>query len=230
MDEARRTALRRASRWLHWDGYEPAHAELERVARWCREQALDWDTYGEGEELQAFEAKVAERLGMEAARFLPSGSMAQPIAMRLWCEEAKLARFGMHPTCHLELHEHRGYERLHGLSATLVGPAHRPMLPSDLAEVHEALAALVIELPTRENGGQLPSWEELNELCASARERGIRLHLDGARLCEAAASGHSTRYAGTTCRTRRERAGRTNDCARRKTRLLLRSRSDQKER
>lgn len=181
----RRAELRRTARWLHGHGHEPAHAELARVAAWCEERGVESEVYGEGRDLQAFEARVAELLGYPAARFFPSGSMAQPIALRLWSERAGTKRVGMHPTCHVELHEERGYSWLHGLEARLVGPAQRAMLASDLAAVREPLAALVVELPTRENGGQLPSWEELVELCELARARGVHPHLDGARLWEA---------------------------------------------
>jgi threonine aldolase len=41
-------------------------------------------------------------------------------------------------------------------------------------------------LPQRELGAQLPGWDELLALIAAARDRGFRLHLDGARLWEAA--------------------------------------------
>ncbi len=127
-------------------------------------------------------------LGFESARFMPSGTMAQQIVARVWSERSHGRRvIGMHPTCHLELHEARGYERLHRLNAVLVGEAHRPMTAEDLAAVAGPMATVIVELPTRENGGQLPSWEELVDLCGSARERGIAIHLDGARLWEAAA-------------------------------------------
>lgn len=183
--EARRRKLRRASRWLSGHGYEPAHVEMERIAALCRSEELDWDTYGEGAELQAFEARVAELLGLPAARFMPSGSMAQPIAMRLWSERERLHHFAMHPSSHIELHEQRGYRHLHGLDATLIGEFERPMLARDLESLTAAAAAVVIELPTRENGGQLPSWDELVELCELARSKGIHPHMDGARLWEA---------------------------------------------
>jgi len=182
--EERRRELRQSARSLHGHGYEPAHLELERVAAWCRDEGIEADVYGDGEALQAFETHVAELLGYPAARFLPSGSMAQPIALRLWSERTGRPTIGMHPTCHLELHEERGYRRLHGLHSKLVGPAHRPMLAADLAQVSEPLAALVVELPTRENGGQLPTWHELLELCDLAHSRDMPVHLDGARLWE----------------------------------------------
>lgn len=43
-------------------------------------------------------------------------------------------------------------------------------------------AAVLLELPMREIGGQLPSWEELDAQSQWARQQGITLHMDGARL------------------------------------------------
>ncbi len=126
-------------------------------------------------------------LGYPAARFLPTGTMAQQIAARIWSERAGVNRIGMHPTCHLELHEQRGYRRLHGLDAVFVGQARGPMTSADLDDAPESMSTLIIELPTRENGGQLAPWDDLVSLCESAREQGIATHLDGARLWEAAA-------------------------------------------
>jgi threonine aldolase len=159
--------------------------ELERVGAWCREHGLDADRYGEGALIGQFEAKVAALLGKPAAAFMPSGTMAQQIALRIWCERAGLPQVGLHPTSHLELHEERGYARLHGLHATLLGARSRPTGPHDLASCPERLATLVIELPAREIGGQLPSWEDLAELASLAARRGVRMHMDGARLWEA---------------------------------------------
>ena len=80
----------------------------------------------------------------------------------------------MHPTSHLELHELRAYSRVQSLDAVLLGPRERPTLASDLAAWPERLAALLIELPAREIGGQLPPWEQLVELSGLARSRGVR--------------------------------------------------------
>jgi threonine aldolase len=182
----RRKELRARCRGIQWHGTPDAGAELTRVAAWCAEHEVQQDVYGEGELIEGFEAKVAALFGMEAGRFLPSGTMGQGIAMRVWCGPG--GHFGMHPTSHLELHEERGYSHLFGLRATLVGPARRVMFADDLAKVSEPLGALLIELPTRENGGQLPTWEQLVELCGLAHERGIKVHLDGARIWEAQAA------------------------------------------
>ena len=51
----------------------------------------------------------------------------------------------------------------------------------------EPPAALLLELPQRDLGGQLPAWEDLVAQTAWARDRGAAVHLDGARLWEASA-------------------------------------------
>ncbi len=162
--------------------------ELIRVGQWCRQEGHRADRYGEGAMIEAFEAKIAALTGMDAAVYMPSGIMAQLIALRVWAEETGVAHVGMHPTSHLELHEERGYARLHRLDASLLGHKDRPLRAVDLENCPERLAALLVELPAREIGGQLPAWEELEALGALARSRGIRMHMDGARLWEASAA------------------------------------------
>jgi threonine aldolase len=160
-------------------------AELVRIGEWCRDHGWQADRYGDGALIGAFETKVATLLGKDAGVFMPSGTMAQQIALRIWSERAALPQFAMHATSHLELHEFRGYSRLHRLDAVILGPRERPTLAADLAGCAERVAALVVELPAREIGGQLPRWKELCELSDVARGKGVKLHLDGARLWEA---------------------------------------------
>jgi threonine aldolase len=159
--------------------------ELIRVGEWCRSHGHAADRYGDGDLIQSFEAKVAALLGKPAAAFMVSGTMAQLIALRIWCERAGTRRVAMHPTSHLELHEERAYAHLHDLQVTPMGARDRPNETADLAASAERLAALLLELPAREIGGRLPVWEELGEIAALARARGVKLHMDGARLWEA---------------------------------------------
>ena len=142
------------------------------------------DRYGEGELIAGFEQHIAELMGKGAAVFMPSGTMCQQIALRIWSERRGSPNVAFHPTCHLEIHEHHAYQRLHGLSGILLGSPYRLFTLADLKVVSEPLAALLIELPQREIGGQLPSWEELTAITGWARERNIPVHLDGARLWE----------------------------------------------
>lgn len=148
------------------------------------------DRYGEGALIANFEAEIAKLLGKEAAVFMPSGTMAQQIALRIWAERTGRRAVGFHPTCHLELHERKGYELLHGLSARLIGAPGQLISMEDLRAAPEPLAALLLELPQREIGGQLPAWDDLVEQTQWARSRGAAAHMDGARLWEAAPGYH----------------------------------------
>jgi threonine aldolase len=142
----------------------------------------DADRYGEGGAAERLEERVAALLGKEAAAWLPSGTMAQQIALRLHADERGVPTVAFHPHCHLDVHEERGYEELHGLRAKLLGGRNRLIEPDDLDEVHEPLAALLLELPQRDLGGRLPAWDDLATVCYKARGRDAALHLDGARL------------------------------------------------
>ena len=142
------------------------------------------DVYGRGPLIESFEAELAALLGKPAAVFLPSGTMAQPIALRLWSQRRGSPSVAMHPTSHLLLHEHGAYQHLHDLRALPVGPARELMTPADIERLADPCAALLVELPQRELGGLLPTWDDLQALLAAARARGMALHLDGARLWE----------------------------------------------
>jgi threonine aldolase len=169
-------------RHVHGHGPRTPGSLLREAAQWCDTHEVAFDVYGTGEVVERFEAHVAQLLGFEAGRFLPSGVMAQNAALRVHAERAGHRHVGMHPTSHLEVHEERAYSHLWGLRATLVGPTDEPMRAEHLERVHEPLAALLVELPIREAGGQLPTWEQLEQLKQVAAQRGVPLHLDGARL------------------------------------------------
>jgi len=145
------------------------------------------DRYGAGGVVAELEAEVAALLGQEAAVHLPSGTMAQQAVLRVHAERTGRAAVLFHPECHLDRHEGRALERLHGLVGRPVGDRHRLLALEDLRAVAEPPAALVVELPQRDLGGQLPAWDDLVAQVAWARERGAAVHLDGARLWEAAA-------------------------------------------
>jgi threonine aldolase len=154
------------------------------LAAWCEAGGVRHDAYGEGGLIAEFEAKMAALLGKPAAVFMPSGTMAQLIAVRIWTERRRLDRFGLHPTSHLLLHEREGYQALLRLHGVPVGDRHRPVLAPDLEIVAQPLACLLVELPAREIGGQAPSWDELEALKGGAISLGLPLHMDGARLWE----------------------------------------------
>ena len=149
------------------------------------EDSLLSDNYGKGAVIEDFQTEIAEALGKEAAVFFPSGTMAQQIALRIWSDRLGTKRVAYHPLCHLEIHEQDGLKELHHLEPTLLASADRLITLSDVESLEGPVACLLLELPQREIGGQLPPFEELEAISAHCRERGIKLHLDGARLFEA---------------------------------------------
>lgn len=142
------------------------------------------DTYGGGDIIERFERKIADYLGKEAAVFFPSGTMAQQIALRIWCDQANLYRVAYHPLCHLEIHEQDGLKMLHHIDPVLLGEASRLISLDDVTALDQAIACLLLELPQREIGGQLADFSTLQAIAQYCRAHGIRLHLDGARLYE----------------------------------------------
>ncbi|TXK85022.1 low specificity L-threonine aldolase [Paenibacillus sp. N3.4] len=142
------------------------------------------DMYGKGQVIEDFQDRIAKYLGKESAVFFPSGTMAQQIALRIWCDKKGLRKVAYHPLSHLEIHEEDGLKELHHIIPILLGDRSRPVELEDVLNLNEDISCLLLELPQREIGGQLPSYKDLEAISAYCREKGIRLHLDGARLFE----------------------------------------------
>src|SRR5215211_8622594 len=134
-----RAAIAGADRFLNaWHGAPPIREALQQLAEATGADEQP-DRYGSGERVERLEGRVADLLGQEAAVFMPSGTMAQQIALRIWSERKRCATVEFHPTSHLELHEERAYERLHGLHARLVGDPSRLIALADLEAIREPL-------------------------------------------------------------------------------------------
>lgn len=142
------------------------------------------DIYGKGKLIQDFQDKIAKYLGKEAAVFFPSGTMAQQIALRIWCDQRGLHRVAYHPLCHLEIHEENGLKALHNIHAVLLADETRVIELDDVLSMQDNITCLLLELPQREIGGQLPDYQTLTSISEYCRANGIKLHLDGARLFE----------------------------------------------
>jgi threonine aldolase len=145
------------------------------------------DTYGQGGVVADLEAEICRLLDKPAAVFLPSGTMAQQAVLRVHADARGRRTVVFHPMCHLDQHEEQAYQRLHGLIGRPAGDRDRLMTLDDLTAIAEAPAALLLELPQRDIGGQQPVFDDLTAQVAWARERGAAAHLDGARLWESAA-------------------------------------------
>ena len=141
--------------------------------------------------------RVAALLGLEAAVFLPSGTMCNAIAMRLhvrpggdevilhrWAHPLRFEAGGPAAMAGAVLHPVDGEAGM--FDADAVRAALRP--PGDRYAPRSRLVA--VEQTTNIGGGRVWPLAQLRGVVDVAREHGLRLHLDGARLLNAAvASG-----------------------------------------
>lgn len=165
-----------------------SHAPSRRRPQVVLRRLLDTvPEHATGAELVAeLERRVAELLGKPRALLFPTGTMTQQVALRVHAERTGRRSFLAHPTNHLELWEKHGYADVHGLRFQPVGEPHSLLTLDDLTGATiEPAAALLLELPQREIGGPLPTWDDLVAQVDWAHAHGAATHLDGARLWEA---------------------------------------------
>jgi len=150
------------------------------------------DVYGEDPSVNRLQQAAAARLGKEAALFMPSGTMANQAALRALTQpgDVVLASQG----AHILRYESGAAAALSGLHIREIGAAGL----FDAADVHAAVspgdhhyaptAAVAVENTQNSSGGRIFPFEQLRHVAVAARDRGLKLHLDGARLFNAAAA------------------------------------------
>ena len=159
---------------------------LRNLAQACAELGLEqWDQYGERGAVARLEEEVAELLGKPAGVFFVSGNMGQQAALRTWCERRGSRRVAIPDLAHQLHHEADGPRILQGFRFEHLTTGRRTVTAADLRALPVGLGAVQVELPLREAGCLLPAWEDLVELSGTARELGVPLHVDGARIWEA---------------------------------------------
>ncbi len=148
------------------------------------------DVFGEDETVNALEEKLAALFHMEAALFCPSGTMSNQIAIK--CFTQPMDEVICDQTAHVYRYEGGGIAYNSSASVRLLY-GERGILTPELIEpeinadnVHYPHSSLVVLENTVNKGGgkcyQLAQIEPIHHLCAI---KGIKLHLDGARLFNA---------------------------------------------
>jgi len=154
------------------------------------------DVYGEDPSVNALQERVAALLGKQAALFFPSGTMANQAALRAHTRPGEVVLASR--DCHILKYEGGAASALSGLQIHTLGASGwfdanelRAALPPN--DPHFAPVTLVaIENTHNVAGGTLFPADELARVVAAARDAKLALHLDGARLWNAAvASGRS---------------------------------------
>ncbi|MDX6571736.1 MAG: threonine aldolase [Gaiellales bacterium] len=167
----------------------PSAAMREAMAR----APLGDDVYGEDETVNELERRAAELCGREAALFVPSGTMANQIGVRIWAGQGD--EVYAHVNSHILIDEAGGTAALWGAHPRGLHSAGNDLdagelsdaVPMDASDIHRPVARLLcIENTHTGSGGRAWSAESLARVTARARELGLRVHMDGARLPNAA--------------------------------------------
>ncbi|HHP5405120.1 TPA: low-specificity L-threonine aldolase [Aeromonas veronii] len=152
------------------------------------------DVYGEDPGVNALEAFGARLLGKQAALFVPSGTMSNLLAVMSHCQRGEGAILGN--AAHIYRYEAQGSAVLGSVALQPLPMQHDGTLAFD--DIKAALApddahfvqTRLICLENTHNGKVLP-LSYLQEMGAFVAERGLKLHLDGARLFNAAVASET---------------------------------------
>jgi len=170
---------------VFWHRQRTPAEVLRGVADAADELGVDeWDVYAERGAVARVESEVAELLGKPAAALFPSGIMAQQAVLRVWCGRTGSKRVAIPDLSHLLKHEDDGPRRLHGFEFDYLTTGPVTATADDLRRLSPGLGAALVELPLRDGGCLLPSWDDLTALSEAAKELGVPLHADGARIWE----------------------------------------------
>ena len=169
---------------------------LSSMSEQCEELGINnFDVYGdfglksEQSWLRKFESNVVEYLGAKDAVFMPSGVMAQEIALSIHnCNNSETEKYFMcHYTSHLLLHEQGGYDKLLHMKPIIVQPVEGaliqpPMTYNSVMETFKlhptiTVSALFLECPHREIGGKCTPFEDILKLSEYCRANNIKVCL-----------------------------------------------------
>lgn len=148
------------------------------------------DVFGEDESINELEAKTAAMFGMEAGLFCPSGTMTNQIAIK--CFTQPLDELIADQTAHVYRYEGGGIAFNSAVSTRLLN-GDRGILTADMIEpeinaenIHYPNTSLVVlENTVNKGGGKCYTLEQITPIAQLCKQRGLKLHLDGARIFNA---------------------------------------------
>jgi threonine aldolase len=147
------------------------------------------DHYSRGGVIGQLEAFFARRLGKPAAMFVPTGTLANHLAVRRLAGDDR--RVLVQAESHLYNDSGDGAATLSGLNLVPLAAGQATLRLEDVrawversrgGRVRNDVGVVSIETPVRRRDHAMADFAELERISAYARAEGIRLHLDGARL------------------------------------------------
>lgn len=163
------------------------------MRRAMAEAVVGDDVLGDDPTVIALQERIAAIMGKEAACFVPTGTMANQTAIRAQTEPGD--EVIAHADSHI-IHYETGSPA--ALSGVMIRPLSGPAGLFDEADVNEAVRAdtvhaphsalLLIENTQNRGGGAVWPIEQVERVSRAGRSRGLRVHLDGARIWNACAA------------------------------------------
>ena len=148
------------------------------------------DVFGEDPTINALEARMATLFGKEAALFCPSGTMTNQIAIKVHTQP--LDEVICDEYSHIYQYETGGYAHNSGVGINLIkgtnGKVTAAQVEAAIKPVQDWLPIsklVVLENTCNKGGGSYYTLEEIRPIREVCREKGLKLHLDGARLFNA---------------------------------------------
>lgn len=161
------------------------------------------DVFGDDPTVNRLEQSTAELLGKEAALFVASGTMANQVALR--CHTRPGDEMLLERKAHMYWYEAGAPAALSGVTCRLLSSDRGIFTPDTViaalrpVDVHFPRSRLLaVEQTHNRGGGTVWTLDQINAVCEVARSRDLLLHLDGARLWNAAVATGVTEkeYAG----------------------------------
>ncbi|WP_317173931.1 threonine aldolase family protein [Mucilaginibacter glaciei] len=148
------------------------------------------DVFGEDETVNALEQKAAAMFGMEAAIYCPTGTMTNQIAIK--CFTQPLDELIADQTAHVYRYEGGGIAFNSGVSTRLLN-GYRGIITAEMISpeinaenIHYPHTSLVVlENTVNKGGGSCYTIEQIKPIAQLCHDRGLKLHLDGARIFNA---------------------------------------------
>ena len=162
---------------------------LQQLAKFDQEFTFEDDSYSLGGNVEQLEKKCAEMLGKEAAVFMPTGTLANHLAIRKLC--------GVNPRAIVQEQSHLYNDsgdcvtRLSNINLVPLAKASPfftlEALKAEVAQAESGrvvnpVGAVMVESPVRRQSGKIMPFDEMKAVTDYCRDKQIGSHLDGARL------------------------------------------------
>jgi len=174
-----------------YDGLELTPRQyIEKLAEIDKGKILEADFYGNGGTTKLLEEKFAKLTGKEKAIYLPTGTMANQLAIKLL--NGNNTKVIVPENSHVFRDEADASQNVHGLRLVPVGKEKSYFQLEDLVSTikninenevfRSGLGTIVIENPIRRANGKAVPIETIKEINTYCKNNGYKMHLDGARI------------------------------------------------